>query len=173
MKESKAEEKESKYDDSLYYIASLLLVTSIILMLRFVKQPGNNITLHYAGWITWAAGMVCLFWPGVMLGKQRVQSSESESDSPELIDTGIYGVVRHPQYLGWLLMYVVTMLFGQHWANLALGGVGIVCLVLYIRVEDRRLVEEFGEVYERYMERVPSLNVVWGVIRRLKKNKEG
>lgn len=173
MKESKAEEKESKYDDSLYYIASLLLVTSIILMLRFVKQPGNSITLHYAGWITWAAGMVCLFWPGFILSKQRVQSGESESDSPVLIDTGIYGVVRHPQYLGWLLMYVVTMLFGQHWANLALGGVGIVCLVLYIRVEDRRLVEEFGEVYERYMERVPSLNVVWGVIRLLNRKGEG
>jgi protein-S-isoprenylcysteine O-methyltransferase Ste14 len=162
---------ESTKDDSLYYLASLALVASIILMLRFVKQPDTNAILHYAGWVTWAVGMVFLFWPGIVLGKQRMQSGESESDTPTLIDTGIYGVVRHPQYLGWLLMYVVTILFGQHWLNLALSLVGMICLVLYIRVENRRLVEEFGEPYQRYMERVPKLNILLGLIRRLTKNK--
>lgn len=80
----------------------------------------------------------------------------------------INAVVRHPLYLGWLLMYVAVILFSQHWLILIMGVLGIVCMVLISRDEDQLLVEKFGDPYRGYMESVPALNVLVGLVRLLR-----
>jgi len=74
-------------------------------------------------------------------------------------------MVRHPQYLGWLLMYPAMMLFNTHWLIVVLGLLGMVCVYLFTRQEDTHLVEKFGKPYERYMQAVPRMNFITGVIR--------
>jgi protein-S-isoprenylcysteine O-methyltransferase Ste14 len=81
----------------------------------------------------------------------------------------VYAVVRHPLYLGWLLMYVAVILFSQHGLTVVLGTLGIVCMSLICRQEDQRLIERFGEAYERYMTSVPALNVLAGTLRLLRR----
>ena len=57
------------------------------------------------------------------------------------------------------------MLFAQHWLIVLLGIAGMACVAAFTRQEDRRLVEKFGEDYKRYMQRVPRLNIVVGIVR--------
>jgi steroid 5-alpha reductase family enzyme len=84
---------------------------------------------------------------------------------------GIYAVVRHPLYLGWLLAYVALILLSQHWLTAIIGIPGMVCVYLISRQEDNRLVEKFGDDYKHYMQKVPRMNLLDGVIRLIRRRK--
>jgi len=84
-----------------------------------------------------------------------------------LVTTGIYGLVRHPLYLGWLLAYPAAMAVSQHWVVIAVGAVGIWSTVRIVQAADVALLAKFGTPYERYMQEVPQLNLITGVVRRL------
>ena len=81
---------------------------------------------------------------------------------------GLYGVVRHPQYLG-----LFIGLFGEgvvHWPtvfSVALFPVIVVVYVLLARAEERRVINEFGETYRAYQRRVPMFIPRWGHWREL------
>jgi len=81
---------------------------------------------------------------------------------------GLYGVVRHPQYLG-----LFIGLFGEgvvHWPtvfSVGLFPVIVVAYVLLARSEERRVMKEFGEAYRAYQGRVPMFIPRWGHWRQL------
>ena len=99
---------------------------------------------------------------GVPRGKSFVNTTR-------LVDTGIYSVVRHPQYLGGIFaVFITTLLWYPHWLFGVLGIVGAVVVYMGAREEDQRLIQQFGEDYKRYMQRVPGMNIFVGFIRRLR-----
>ena len=77
-------------------------------------------------------------------------------EQKRLATDGLYGVVRHPQYLGLFLA-----LFGEgvvHWPTVFSVGLFPVIVLAYVvlaRSEERRMVREFGDVYVAYQRRVP------------------
>ena len=103
-----------------------------------------------------------------MRSKGQVPRGEAFVDTEELVDTGIYALVRHPLYLGWILMYLVILLFNPNWILAIIGILGIACVYLFTRQEDQLLVAKFGEPYRRYMQTVPRLNLLAGIFRRLR-----
>ncbi|MGH2373223.1 MAG: methyltransferase family protein [bacterium] len=73
-----------------------------------------------------------------------------------LVMTGIYGWVRHPQYLGILL---VATGFIVMWPTLLTLLMYPVLLIMYARLagqEEARLEAEYGDVYRDYIRRVPA-----------------
>jgi protein-S-isoprenylcysteine O-methyltransferase Ste14 len=81
------------------------------------------------------------------------------------VTTGVYGVVRHPQFLAGILIAVSMMLLSQHLHSVVAGLVAAVVYASEVPPADRRLVMKFGEPYRRYMEEVPALNFVAGLAR--------
>ncbi|MCC7240818.1 MAG: isoprenylcysteine carboxylmethyltransferase family protein [Acidobacteria bacterium] len=85
-----------------------------------------------------------------------------------LATNGLYGLVRHPQYLGLFLG-----LFGEgvvHWPTLFSVGLFPVIVLAYAflaRKEERRMVAEFGDAYLRYQQRVPMFVPRWGQWKQL------
>ena len=153
----------------MYYLAGILLVVAwLLFFLRFhdaAIQP-----LFYAGWAVLAAGLGLIILPLLVLRAQgRPAEGKDIAQTTTLVTGGIYAVVRHPLYLGWLLMYVAVMLFSQHWLVLILGTVGMASMVQISRQEDRRLVERFGSAYKEYVAAVPALNLLAGVLRLLRR----
>jgi methanethiol S-methyltransferase len=68
---------------------------------------------------------------------------------------GLYGVVRHPQYLG-----IFIALFGQliHWPTIptiALFPFIVLAYLLLARKEEVEMVAQFGELYRLYQRQVP------------------
>ena len=70
-----------------------------------------------------------------------------------MVSTGVYAFVRHPMYLGAILMFFgVPLLLGSAWGVL-LGAVLTLILVARIRGEEAMLVREL-EGYEAYRGKV-------------------
>ena len=83
-----------------------------------------------------------------------------------LVDTGIYSIVRHPQGgTAWLLINLGVMLIAWHWSSAVLGLVSMVLVFADTFKSDQYCIEKFGDAYKQYMERVPRLNFVAGIIR--------
>ncbi len=137
------------------------------LVLTGLLEPGYYLPLFIMGWIVWAVGMVLVMAPIVMFPRRGgVPRGKSFVHTSRLVDTGIYAVIRHPQYLGGILaIFVATPLLYPHWLFVVLGIPGIVILYWGTKSEERRLIERFGDDYRAYKQRVPRMNLILGIIR--------
>jgi len=87
-----------------------------------------------------------------------------------LATTGLYGLVRHPQYTG-----LFIGIFGEgivHWPTLFSVGLFPVIVLAYwllARNEEKRVLEQFGEEYRIYQQHVPRFFPRPGLWRQLLK----
>ena len=155
----------------MYYVAGALLIIAY-LFLWFLDNPAGIEELRYAGWIILAVGLVLIFLPKFAFrSKGNVKKEKDWTETSVLVDTGIYSVVRHPLYLGWLLMYLAIIFWSQHWLTIIIGVIGMICVYLISRQEDQRLVEKFGDDYKDYMQKVPRMNFFSGIIQLVRHRK--
>jgi protein-S-isoprenylcysteine O-methyltransferase Ste14 len=141
------------------------------LILSGLLETAFYLPSFIAGWIVWAAGMALVLSP-IILFPQRggVPEGKSFVHTTRMVDTGIYAVVRHPQYLGGILaIFIATPLLYPHWLFLVLGIPGVIILYWSTRAEDRRLVERFGSEYQDYVQRVPGFDLITGIVRLRKR----
>ncbi len=66
---------------------------------------------------------------------------------------GLYRYVRHPLYLAWFTIFWATPTLSVGHLLLALGTTGYI--VLAVLLEERDLVDHFGDTYRRYMRSTP------------------
>jgi protein-S-isoprenylcysteine O-methyltransferase Ste14 len=99
--------------------------------------------------------------------KGGVPEGKSYMKTTFLVDSGIYSVVRHPQFLAGILISLSLALISQYWLNVLLIAPVVVGTVLDSRRADADLLVKFGEDYRRYMEEVPGLNFIVGITRKL------
>jgi protein-S-isoprenylcysteine O-methyltransferase Ste14 len=74
----------------------------------------------------------------------------------ELATTGVYGRVRHPQYVGFILILTGFLL---QWPTLVTLAMYPVLVIMYVRLakrEEREALARFGAAYESYMRHVPG-----------------
>ena len=116
--------------------------------------------VRWLGVVLFAAGGVLRIWPVFVLGR-RFSGLVAIQPGHTLVTSGIYGIIRHPSYLGLLVNSL-------GWALAFRSGVGvllIVCLipplVERIRAEEALLRSQFGAEYDAYCGRtwrlVPGL----------------
>jgi protein-S-isoprenylcysteine O-methyltransferase Ste14 len=126
------------------------------------------------GWLTMIASIVV-----ASMGWQELKKmgQAPEGSSPlyptELVDTGIYSVVRHPQYLGFLMFIPAFVLLSQHWLSAAFGVSWGLLFYRDVVKEEQGNIAKFGGEYLRYMDRVPRMNPFAGALRLLKGEKGG
>jgi len=71
-----------------------------------------------------------------------------------VIDTGIYGIVRHPLYAGAALLVIGMPLWLESYAGILFAIVPIILLMVRIPFEEQFLKQEL-KGYDAYIERVP------------------
>lgn len=78
-----------------------------------------------------------------------------EAGEGRLVADGVYSYIRHPQYMGFILMTLGLLV---HWATIPLLVMWPILVFQYYRLarmEERDMEEEFGDEYRAYRERVP------------------
>jgi protein-S-isoprenylcysteine O-methyltransferase Ste14 len=154
----------------LYAAAGLLLVLAWFTWFLETPEPIN--WLQMAGWGVGAAGILLISLALLTLSRRgQPENGKDVAHTRVLVETGIYALVRHPLYLGWVLIYVAVMAIGQYCLTLLFGLLGIGCVTLISRQEDRRLIERFGPRYEVYLQSVPAMNLLAGGLRRIRRRR--
>lgn len=118
--------------------------------------------LVVVGWIILGVGALFVFLSIFTLRRKGISN---------IIDSGIYGIVRHPMYLGGVVMFLSHIFFFQNSIIAINAIVAIVCVYLIIRSADQRNIEKFGDAYKRYMQSVPAMNLFAGLIRLVRRRK--
>jgi len=73
-----------------------------------------------------------------------------------LATSGIYSYVRHPQYVGFILVMFGFLLQWPTLLTLAMFPVLVFMYVRLARTEEKETLAEFGAAYEQYMRDVPG-----------------
>lgn len=124
-----------------------------------VESPVAVQALHVLFWLGWGIVLLSTFLIDHfrLFGLKQVWAHLRGEDlqAPEFQTPGLYRVVRHPLYLGFLLAFWSTpQMTGS---RLLLAGVWTGWILLAIRLEERDLTEFHGEAYRTYRERVRML----------------
>jgi protein-S-isoprenylcysteine O-methyltransferase Ste14 len=143
------------------------------LVLTGVIETNSYTALVILGSIVWTFGMVLVMAPIIMFPRRGgVAKGKSYVSTTRLVDSGIYAIVRHPQYTGGIYaIFIATPLLYPHWLFGLLGAIGIIVIYMGCKEEDQRLIEKFGDDYKPYMQRVPGMNVFAGLIRLITNKK--
>jgi len=104
--------------------------------------------------------------------KGQVKKGKSYIQTTKLVDTGIYSIVRHPQFITWMVWAIAGMLLFQHWIVILLGIPIIPLTYIDLVRADKRLIVKFGDDYKQYMQRVPRANFFIGIIRVLRNKRK-
>jgi protein-S-isoprenylcysteine O-methyltransferase Ste14 len=127
-----------------------------------------DVGTFHLGWITAVLQLIGLL--GSIAGlvvelRAKVELGDSYSadarvwNEQQLVTRGLYGLVRHPIYLGSIALWLGIGLGVASWSALAII-VGTLVPALYwrSRLEERLLRERFGRQYAAYRSRVPMLS---------------
>jgi len=113
--------------------------------------------LGYFGCVLMVCGLGVRFTAIATLNKQFTVNVAIVKGH-EIVDKGLYGMIRHPSYSGSLLTFLGLGLAFENWISLVILCVLPLGSTLYrISVEEGVLVEHFGAAYEEYKTRTKAL----------------
>ena len=105
--------------------------------------------VRWSGLALIALGFALIFWSGVKLG--RMYSAEvTIQQNHELITSDLFQYIRHPRYLGAIMLSLGLPLLFRSWIVLTLFIPFLIVMLLRIRDEEAVLSEEFGHDWEQY-----------------------
>jgi protein-S-isoprenylcysteine O-methyltransferase Ste14 len=98
--------------------------------------------LHLVGLGAWIIGL------GLALGALIQLRGVENID--HLITTGLFSKFRHPMYLGFIFWIIGWVIYSGAVVSLIVGLVGVGNILLWRRLEEEKLDECYGEVYQKY-----------------------
>jgi len=153
---------------ALYAVWGIALAVQIALLL--LLPMGRIGWLVTCGWAVFAVSAV-LGWLPILHFRRRgaVPKRRSYVHTTQLVTTGLYAIVRHPQFVAGDGLAVAIMCITQHWGTLVAGGIAIAANRATMIKADRDLVAKFGDPYRAYMARVPRASLLVGIWRRVRR----
>lgn len=158
-------------------ITWVAILAQIVLTFSLWSNYYDKYGLVIFGYILWGFSIIFGILPILTFRKLGgVPKKSSYIKTTKIVDTGIYAIVRHPQFLAGIFWSLALVFISQHWV------VDILCVPVLIATyvdtlnANRTLIAKFGDDYTEYMERVPNLNVLWGIVilllRKIKKEQK-
>jgi len=150
-------------------IASLFFFSQMIYGFVFADNMRIDI-LQYVGVGVFLLSGVFGMAPVIMFPRKGgVEKGKNFIHTTKVVDTGIYALVRHPQYAAFILWALGAMLLFQQWIVVLLGIPVIPLTYIDMMREDKRNIQKFGDAYRDYMKKVPRANIVLGILRVIRK----
>jgi protein-S-isoprenylcysteine O-methyltransferase Ste14 len=141
----------------LLWIVFVASITAAIWIYQVAPAPifgrahgGRAHWLRLAGLVILATGLV-IRWAAVLNLGRAFSANVAIRDAQRVRTTGLYRYVRHPSYLGLVLIFLAIGIYSRNWISLAIVVVLPTLALLYrIKIEEAALREAFGEEYAAY-----------------------
>lgn len=146
--------------NSIWWLYSLI---TLGYALSFYVGASKTGRIH--SWNLFFAIGMALFVIGLMIRihsiltlKQYFSYSVAKLDNQKLIDSGLYKFIRHPGYLGQLIIFLGISVSLSNWISIAAMMIPVAFGYAYrISVEEKFMVEQFGKDYLDYRSHTKKL----------------
>lgn len=147
------EKSKDHFQQAFYYLYDLWLTIGLFLVIYdysiIYKQSRINLFMTYLGLLVFAIGAVIF-----RISRKTLRDFYSPQliiqENHKLIRHRIYRYIRHPIYLGGSLIHIsFPLVFSSLYGVLYFMGIFFFVL-LTIRIEEKMLLEYFGDAYQRY-----------------------
>jgi protein-S-isoprenylcysteine O-methyltransferase Ste14 len=159
---AKAVERRESLPSRLLHIVPLLLALWLLWADRVPVAWLNVRIVPWSPWVFWAAvlvtfsGLSFAVWARVHIAGNW-SGTVTLKHSHELVTTGPYAMVRHPIYTGLLAAVAGSALARGEWRGVLAFVIACAALWRKLRLEERWMLERFGQQYADYARWVPAL----------------
>ncbi|HEY3055149.1 MAG TPA: isoprenylcysteine carboxylmethyltransferase family protein [Thermoanaerobaculia bacterium] len=129
---------------------------SMLRAVRAAKMPGGA-TTFFIGIALIMIG-IAIRWTAIFTLRRYFTVDVSIRTDHQVIQHGIYRVIRHPAYAGSLVSFIGLGIAFMNWISLAVMVLGTLIGFSYrISIEERELIAALGDDYRRYAARTKRL----------------
>ena len=150
-----------------FVFISLVLLIPLI---NYTGQLDNNVIIIYGlplnivRYVLISGSLLMFFWAFFInydslsfFGIRQILNFgkiKKVNPSEEVKKNGLLGIIRHPMYLA-LIIYLWCQIFTV--ADIVVATVLTIYIIIATRLEEKKLVLEFGDTYVKYQQEVPML----------------
>jgi len=159
-------QKTLKHNYKYYRLFYTVFAFLFLVVLLYYQIHVPAIELYSSKGIVFATGIVLGFLGLVLMlvcikkyfiGLSGLLSLVQENASQDLIITGVHKYVRHPLYLGTFAFIWGLFLVFPYLSLLITDAIITIYTLIGIKLEEDKLINEFGESYKLYQKRVPMI----------------
>jgi protein-S-isoprenylcysteine O-methyltransferase Ste14 len=126
----------------------ILLTMCALWMSWFAMCPLDPLKLPLPSWLTFLGfGLFILGLASALVSLFQLRGVENID---HLVTTGLFALVRHPMYLGFILWIIGWAVYYGAAASFMVGLIGIANVLYWQHLEDNHLSATFGEKYFHY-----------------------
>ena len=123
----------------------------------FIQIPIMNLVIYLVNLLIFIPFFIVGAWFGI---KGVIQTSLKVAEihmAEKIVTSGVYSIVRHPQYFGGILAHIGFSFLLSGLYSLLVTPLVIVIVYIISWKEESELIKEFGQEYEDYRSKVPML----------------
>jgi len=133
----------------------------------FLDHPRIDIIKYLGIFVFILSGIFGMAPVFIFKKKGGVEKGKSYVYTTKIVDTGLYSIVRHPQYSAFYLWAIGAILLFQD-LIVTIFGIPVILLTYYDMMRaDKVNIKKFGKTYEEYMKKVPRANFIYGMIKKI------
>jgi protein-S-isoprenylcysteine O-methyltransferase Ste14 len=141
------------------FVRGILFLFMLLVVALYAINPDwfNRFAIPLPAWSRWfgavlsAISIPFLIWVHYALNKEWSTNLRIRKEH-QLVTSGPYQWVRHPMYCLLFTFFVGLTLLSSSWPVLALAALSIAFLYRRIGIEERMMLEHFGEEYRAYIQ---------------------
>ena len=149
-------------EDLLYFAIPWIIVLIVgtgVSAWNLVRQQGTLFT--HSGQIIFGLALIVIGFTILIVAQVTLRRYYSSTlvirEDHQLITHGIYHFIRHPIYLGNIMVFIGISVFTSSFYGLLIMSALIPIFLNRIRMEERLLIEEFGDAYRAYKQATRKL----------------
>ncbi|MEW5806851.1 MAG: isoprenylcysteine carboxylmethyltransferase family protein [Acidobacteriota bacterium] len=146
-------------------------ILSLILALKHLWLHGEADLFFTLGYLILLSGILLRVGGLKQLGRYYSSFVEIRVDQ-KLVTEGLYSLVRHPLHLSYLMEVGGMSLISTSLLSIFLFLASLITIILRNRKEEKALTEHFGSEYLTYMAATPSMNILRGIMHKIRKHKK-
>jgi protein-S-isoprenylcysteine O-methyltransferase Ste14 len=159
----KGKEPAEKSDRGSYAVISIATLIAVLagVAMRLLNIGTSSGLFQWVGVLIIIAGLAIREWALIKLGRFFSRTVQIETEH-KVITVGPYRWIRHPAYTGMILIYAgIIMSIGTWLGALLTFSIVTISLLCRIRVEERTMLNTFGDEYRDYMKQTWLLFPGW------------
>ena len=149
-----------------HWIAAVF--SAAVLVSQLLLERGGNPYVRAAGIACLLLSPIFIFPPFLLLNRYgRTLRGQPYYRTTAVVDRGVYSIVRHPQYVGYVLLTLGFAALSQQTLTVILAVCSAGAFYLQSLREEAFFRKQPGHDYSEYMRRVPRFNFIAGLFRHL------